>query len=79
MSSSQNERTLAGGGVLENEQGQARGRGVKTRKSHANMLFECPLKRHVKRSALKKNCICIWIGLINLYNSEAVTETCSAK
>ena len=36
-------------------------------------------KRLVKRSASKKNCICIWIGLINLYNSEAVTETCFAK
>ena len=29
-------------------------------------------KRLVKRSASKKNCICISIGSINLYNSQAV-------
>ena len=46
VSSSQNERTLGGGGVLENEKGQTRGEvggGVKTREFWANVLFDCSL------------------------------------
>ena len=54
MSSSQNERTLVGGGV-ENKQGQTKGEGrVQTRESLANIPFEWPLEATVQsKKALK--------------------------
>ena len=45
MSSSQNERTLAGGGgggCSKTNKSEQEVRGVKTRESWANVLFECP-------------------------------------
>ena len=48
MSSSQNERILGGGGILENKQGQIRGEGVQNLAILSEHTFECPPMDGVK-------------------------------
>ena len=65
MSSSQNERILGGGGILENKQGQTRGEGVQNLAILSEHTFESPPMDGVKNKWGSN--ICYYIATLSLF------------